>query len=48
MHKNLQQCASQNTVDLMNATKTSNISNILHHLISQNCKTFAHNFILTT
>lgn len=35
MHKNLQQCASQNTVDLMNATKTSNISNILHHLISQ-------------
>lgn len=39
IHKSLQQCASQDTVDLMNATKTANASSILHHSISQTGRT---------
>lgn len=46
-HKSLQQYALQDTVDLMNAAKTANTSNTLHHSISQTGRTARLLFIIS-
>lgn len=46
-HKSQQQCASQDTVELVNATKTANTSNIQHNSISQTGRTAKFLFIIS-
>lgn len=47
IHQSLQPRARQETVDLMDATKTAHISNILHHSISQTSRTARLLFIIS-